>query len=85
MIKGIMKLEANNDDLKIPKDEKKKIALFCSVPQDNVISMHDVETVYSIPLLLNKQKVDEIILKKLKSDWYIHLVLLLSASISQLI
>lgn len=33
--------------------------------QDNVISMHDVETVYSIPLLLNKQKVDEIIIKKL--------------------
>ena len=39
--------------------------------------MHDVETVYSIPLLLNKQKVDEIILKKLNiksinpklSDW----------------
>ena len=53
-------------DQELPKDEKKKIALFCSVPQDNVISMHDVETVYSIPLLLNKQKVDEIILKKLK-------------------
>ena len=39
--------------------------------------MHDVKTVYSIPLLLNKQKVDEIILSKLKiksqnpklSDW----------------
>jgi len=35
-------------DQELPKDEKKKIALFCSVPQDNVISMHDVETVYSI-------------------------------------
>ena len=61
----------------LPKDEKKKIALFCSVQQNNVISMHDVKTVYSIPLLLNKQKVDEIILSKLKiksqnpklSDW----------------
>ena len=61
----------------LPKDEKKKIALFCSVAQDNVISMHDVETVYSIPLLLNKQKVDQIILNKLNiksenpklSDW----------------
>ena len=39
--------------------------------------MHDVDTVYSIPLLLNKQKVDQIILKKLNikskdpklSDW----------------
>ena len=50
----------------LPKEEKRKIALFCSVPKDNVISMHDVDTVYSIPILLNKQKVDEIILKKLK-------------------
>ena len=50
----------------LPKEEKRKIALFCSVPKDNVISMHDVDTVYSIPLLLNKQKVDETILKKLK-------------------
>ena len=50
----------------LPNEEKNKIALFCSVPNDNVISMHDVETVYSIPLLLYKQKVDETILKKLK-------------------
>ncbi len=50
----------------LPDEEKDKIALFCSVPNDNVISMHDVDTVYSIPILLNKQKVDEIILNKLK-------------------
>ena len=64
-------------DKELPKDEKKKIALFCSVPNDSVISMHDVDTVYSIPLLLNKQKVDKTILEKLKiksknpqlSDW----------------
>ena len=64
-------------DKELPKDEKKKIALFCSVPNDNVISMHDVDTVYSMPLLLNKQKVDKTILEKLKiksknpqlSDW----------------
>ena len=50
----------------LPKDEKNKIALFCSVPNDSVISMHDVDTVYSIPVLLNKQKVDKTILEKLK-------------------
>ena len=50
----------------LPKDEKNKIALFCSVPNKSVISMHDVDTVYSIPLLLNKQKVDKTILEKLK-------------------
>ena len=50
----------------LPKDEKRKIALFCSVPNESVISMHDVDTVYSVPILLNKQKVDKTIIEKLK-------------------
>ena len=50
----------------LPTDEKKKIALFCSVPNESVISMHDVDTVYSVPILLNKQKVDKTIIEKLK-------------------
>ena len=37
----------------LPKDEKNKIASFCSVHPDSVISMHDADTVYSIPLLLH--------------------------------
>jgi len=49
----------------LPQDEKKKIALFCSVDPKSVISMHDAETVYSIPLLLHSQSVDKILLKKL--------------------
>ena len=49
----------------LPNDEKKKIALFCSVDLNSVISMHDAETVYSIPLLLYSQGVDKILLKKL--------------------
>ena len=49
----------------LPRDEKKKIALFCSVDPNSVISMHDAETVYSIPLLLHTQGVDKILLKKL--------------------
>ena len=53
-------------DKELPKDEKSKIALFCSVPNKSVISMHDVDTVYSIPLLLNKQKVDKTIIDKLR-------------------
>ena len=31
----------------LPSDEREKIALFCSVPNSSVISMHDVDTVYS--------------------------------------
>ena len=62
----------------LPNDEKKKIALFCSVNPNSVISMHDAETVYSVPLLLHSQEVDKILLKKLNllkvkpprlSDW----------------
>jgi len=53
-------------DKELPKDERDKIALFCSVPNKSVISIHDVDTVYSIPILLNKQKVDKTILEKLK-------------------
>jgi len=49
----------------LPNDEKEKIALFCSVDPNSVISMHDAETVYSIPLLLYRQGVDKILLKKL--------------------
>ena len=49
----------------LPNDEKRKIALFCSVDPNSVISMHDAETVYSIPLLLYAQGVDKILLKKL--------------------
>jgi len=39
--------------------------LFCSVDPNSVISMHDAETVYSIPLLFYSQQVDKILLKKL--------------------
>ena len=49
----------------LPKDEKNKIASFCSVHPDSVISMHDADTVYSIPLLLHHQGVDKILMKSL--------------------
>ena len=49
----------------LPKDEKNKIASFCSVHPESVISMHDADTVYSIPLLLHHQGVDKILMKSL--------------------
>ena len=49
----------------LPKEEKNKIASFCSVHPDSVISMHDADTVYSIPLLLHNQGVDKILMKSL--------------------
>ncbi|MEC5394562.1 CTP synthase [Bergeyella sp. RCAD1439] len=50
---------------KIPKDVRAKLALFCNVPSDNVIECTDAETIYQVPLDLQKQKFDEVVLKTL--------------------
>ncbi|XBC43183.1 MAG: CTP synthase [Buchnera aphidicola (Meitanaphis flavogallis)] len=41
--------------------ERKKIALFCNVSEKSVISLKDVKSIYTIPKLLNAQKVDDLI------------------------
>jgi CTP synthase len=41
----------------------RKLALFCNVHEDQVISDHDVADIYRIPLLLNEQKVGEKIIR----------------------
>ena len=43
---------------RIPKEVKSKLAQFCNVPFDNVIESMDVETIYQVPLELQKQKFD---------------------------
>lgn len=43
---------------------KEKIALFCDVPVEGVITARDVKSVYEIPLVFAEQKVDEWILKR---------------------
>jgi len=49
----------------ISEDEKKKIALFTNVDYSAVISAIDVDSIYKIPLLLNEQNLDEIVLRTL--------------------
>ena len=49
----------------LPKDLKSKIALFCSVDDDAVITAKDVESIYEVPLVLAAEGLDEIILKQL--------------------
>lgn len=44
---------------------KKKIALFCSVQPEAVITAKDVESIYEVPLVFHQEKLDEIITKKL--------------------
>lgn len=44
---------------------KAKIALFCSVPQDAVVTARDVESIYEVPLNLHKEGLDNKILELL--------------------
>ena len=49
----------------ISSDIRRKIALFCNVSPDAVIEALDATTIYEVPLLMEKEKLDEIVLKKL--------------------
>lgn len=46
--------------------ERKKIALFCNVPQQAVISAADCDTVYAVPLDYHKEKLDELVCDHLR-------------------
>jgi CTP synthase len=46
-------------------DIKRKIALFCDVPEEAVITAKDVSTIYEVPLVLKAEGLDQIILKQL--------------------
>jgi CTP synthase len=49
----------------IPEEMKRKIALFCNVEEDSVISALDVDFIYQVPLALSREGLDEILLDKL--------------------
>ncbi|MCR6638970.1 MAG: CTP synthase [Sporocytophaga sp.] len=50
----------------IPAEIRKKLALFCNVNVNSVIESLDAETIYDVPLLMKKEKLDERVLTKLK-------------------
>jgi CTP synthase len=47
-------------------DIRKKLALFCNVPINSVISSMDAKTIYDVPLLMRKEKLDERVLELFK-------------------
>ena len=49
----------------LPQDVKRKLALFCNVQLDSVIEAMDAESIYDVPLLMKKEKLDERVLSKL--------------------
>ncbi len=48
----------------LPKDVKEKIALFCDVDAEAVITARDVKSVYEVPLVFAGERVDEFILRR---------------------
>ncbi len=52
----------------ISQDMKDKIALFCDIDKDSVIECLDADTLYSIPLALQAQNMDQIVCDHLQLD-----------------
>jgi CTP synthase len=50
-------------DRYLPQDLKKKIALFCNMPESRVISMRDMDTIYSVPVALAEEGLDDEIVR----------------------
>ena len=46
-------------------DIRRKVALFCNVPQSCVIEAIDAESIYDVPLIMRKERLDERVLQKL--------------------
>ncbi|MGH7268395.1 MAG: CTP synthase [Candidatus Rokuibacteriota bacterium] len=49
----------------LPPGIKSKIALFCDVEEEAVITAKDVETIYEVPLVFHQEGLDEIVVKAL--------------------
>lgn len=46
-------------------DLKRKVALFCNVETNAVIEARDAKSIYEVPMLMEKEKLDEVVLNKL--------------------
>ncbi len=53
-------------DREIPKEERRKIALFTNVESKAVISAIDADSIYKIPMLLHDEGLDQIVVDKLR-------------------
>lgn len=53
-------------EMPISQDMKDKIALFCDIDKNAVIECRDADTLYSVPLALQEQKLDQIVCDHLK-------------------
>ena len=52
-------------ETKLPESICHKAALFCNVDENAVIQSYDVQSIYEVPIVLAKQKMDKIVLQKM--------------------
>ena len=52
-------------DRLLPREIRRKIALFCDVAEEAVITAKDVDSIYEVPLVLSGEGLDRIVLKQL--------------------
>ena len=70
-VKKLMESGVNADiivcrtERSIGEDLRSKIALFCNVNINSVIESIDAKTIYEVPLLMQQEKLDEVVLNKL--------------------
>ncbi|MFC4184156.1 CTP synthase [Saccharococcus thermophilus] len=53
-------------EMPMPQEMKEKIALFCDIDPKAVIEARDADTLYAVPLMLQEQKLDQIVCEHLK-------------------
>jgi CTP synthase len=70
-VKNLLELGIQPDVLicrsekKLSRELRDKIALFCNVKRQSVFSAHDCSSIYEVPLVLFKEKLDQMVLKRL--------------------
>lgn len=50
----------------LSKELRGKIALFCNIQYESVIESIDADTIYDVPLLMKREKLDQVVLKRLR-------------------
>jgi len=70
-VKNLLELGIQPDVLicrsekKLPREIREKIALFCNVDSKAVMSAYDVQSIYEVPLVLHKEKLDTLVTSRL--------------------
>ncbi|MDW7673112.1 MAG: CTP synthase [Bacillota bacterium] len=55
-------------EMPLSKEMEEKLALFCDIDPEAVIQAVDVESIYEVPLVLEKEELDDLIIERLKLE-----------------